>query len=29
MFTVDGARSPDEVHEDIVSRLQKLAAFFT
>ena len=26
---VDGARSPDEVHEDIVDRLGKLAAFFT
>jgi adenylate kinase len=29
MFTVDGAQSPDQVHEDIVSRLQKLAAFDT
>jgi adenylate kinase len=29
MFTVDGARTPDEVHEDIVGRLQKLAAFDT
>jgi adenylate kinase len=28
MFTVDGTRSPDEVHEDIVDRLGKLAAFF-
>ena len=29
MFTVDGAHTPDEVHEDIVARLQKLAAFDT
>ena len=29
MFTVDGARTPDEVHEDIVDRLQKLANFDT
>jgi adenylate kinase len=29
MFIVDGARTPDEVHEDIVGRLQKLAAFDT
>ena len=29
MFTVDGAQSPDKVHEDIVGRLQKLAAFDT
>jgi adenylate kinase len=29
MFTVDGAQPPDEVHEDIVGRLQKLAAFDT
>lgn len=29
MFTVDGARLPDQVHQDIVSRLQKLAAFDT
>ena len=29
MFTVDGARTPDEVHEDIVGRLRKLAAFDT
>ena len=29
MFAVDGTRSPDEVHEDIVNRLRKLAAFFT
>jgi adenylate kinase len=29
MFTVDGAQTPDEVHEDIVGRLQKLAAFDT
>ena len=29
MFTVDGAQSPDKVHEDIVGRLQKLAAFET
>ena len=27
MFTVDGAKPPDQVHEDIVGRLQKLAAF--
>jgi adenylate kinase len=27
MFAVDGARSPDAVHEDIVARLQKLTAF--
>jgi len=27
MFTVDGAQIPDAVHEEIVSRLQKLAAF--
>jgi adenylate kinase len=27
MFTVDGARSPDQVHEGIVYRLRKLAAF--
>lgn len=27
MFTVDGTRAPDAVHEEIVSRLQKLAAF--
>ena len=26
MFTVDGARSPDAVHEDITARIQKLAA---
>ncbi|HEY2262918.1 MAG TPA: adenylate kinase [Streptosporangiaceae bacterium] len=29
MFTVDGAQTPDKVHEDIVGRLQKLAAFDT
>ena len=29
MFTVDGARPPGEVHEDIVTRLMKLAAFDT
>ena len=29
MFTVDGARPPGEVHEDIVTRLRKLAAFET
>jgi adenylate kinase len=29
MFMVDGAQSPDAVHEDIVARLQKLAAFST
>ena len=29
MFTVDGAKPPDQVHEDIVGRLQKLAAFDT
>ncbi|HEY2520873.1 MAG TPA: adenylate kinase [Streptosporangiaceae bacterium] len=29
MFTVDGSRTPDEVHEDIVDRLQKLANFDT
>ena len=27
MFAVDGTRSPDEVHQDIVGRLEKLAAF--
>ena len=27
MFIVDGTRPPDEVHQDIVGRLQKLAAF--
>jgi adenylate kinase len=27
MFTVDGTRTPDAVHEEIVSRLQKLAVF--
>src|ERR1700753_2656960 len=27
MFTVDGTRTPDEVHEAIVNRLEKLAAF--
>ncbi len=27
MFTVDGTRSPGQVHEDIVARLRKLAAF--
>ena len=29
MFTVDGARPPDAVHEEIIVRLQKLAAFVT
>jgi len=29
MFTVDGTRLPDQVHQDIVGRLQKLAAFDT
>jgi adenylate kinase len=29
MFTVDGAQPPDKVHEDIVTRLLKLAAFDT
>jgi adenylate kinase len=29
MFTVDGSRTPGQVHEDIVGRLQKLAAFDT
>ena len=29
MFTVDGAKPADQVHEDIVGRLQKLAAFDT
>jgi adenylate kinase len=29
MFTVDGTQSPDEVHEDIVGRLRKLADFDT
>jgi adenylate kinase len=29
MFTVDGSRTPDQVHEDIVGRLRKLAAFDT
>jgi adenylate kinase len=27
MFAVDGTRPPDEVHQDIVSRLEKMAAF--
>lgn len=27
MFAVDGARSPGEVHQEIVARLRKLAAF--
>jgi adenylate kinase len=27
MFTVDGTRTPDAVHKEIVSRLQKLAVF--
>jgi adenylate kinase len=27
MFTVDGAQSADAVHEDIVTRIQKLASF--
>ena len=29
MFAVDGTRSPDQVHQDIVTRLRKLAAFNT
>jgi adenylate kinase len=29
MFTVDGAQPPAAVHEDIIGRLQKLAAFAT
>jgi adenylate kinase len=29
MFTVDGAQTPDQVHEDIVGRLHKLASFDT
>jgi adenylate kinase len=29
MFTVDGARPPDDVHEDILARLQKLSDFGT
>jgi adenylate kinase len=29
MFTVDGARPPDAVHEDIARRIQKLAALIT
>src|SRR6516162_1340090 len=29
MFAVDGTRSPDQVHQDIVTRLRKLAAFDT
>jgi adenylate kinase len=29
MFAVDGTRSPAQVHEDIVARLRKLAAFDT
>jgi adenylate kinase len=29
MFTVDGAQSADAVHEDIVGRIQRLAAFTT
>jgi hypothetical protein len=27
MFTVDGTRRPDVVHDDIAGRIQKLAAF--
>ena len=27
MFSVDGTRPPDQVHQDIVGRLRKLAAF--
>jgi adenylate kinase len=27
MFAVDGAQPPDAVHEEIVERIQKLAAF--
>jgi adenylate kinase len=27
VFSVDGARSPEDVHEDIVGRIQKLTAF--
>ena len=29
MFTVDGSRPPDAVHEDIVGRIQRLAAFIS
>jgi adenylate kinase len=29
MFTVDGTRAPGQVHQDIVARLRKLAAFDT
>lgn len=29
MFTVDGARPPDAIHEDIARRVQKLAALIT
>jgi adenylate kinase len=29
MFTIDGSQSPDRVHQDIVVRLRKLAAFDT
>jgi adenylate kinase family enzyme len=29
LFTVDGARPPDAVHEDIALRIQKLAALIT
>jgi adenylate kinase len=29
MFTVDGSQPPDAVHAEILSRLQKLAAFGT
>src|SRR5271165_7366197 len=29
MFTVDGAQAPDAVHDDIVGRIQRLAAFIT
>jgi adenylate kinase len=29
MFTVDGSRPPDEVHEDIAGRIQRLAALIT
>ncbi len=29
MFAVDGAQPPDDVHEEIVARLRKLAAFTT
>jgi hypothetical protein len=29
MFAVDGAQPPEVVHEEIVARLRRLAAFIT